>query len=171
VSWFVGARVVFAVEDEVLVPSDAGLRPVGAADRHVTLLFLGSVPEDTARRVWRSIPPLRLPAEVHARRWQRFGRSALALELADDDGLLEAAAEQCHRAAAEVVTDLERPAVFRPHVTLARVPRRGRAPSARRLGDWPMPARALSVVPPALFRSNPQPTGDRYEGVEQQPGG
>jgi 2'-5' RNA ligase len=170
VVWFVGAPVAFAADDP-LVPADADVRATRPADRHVTLVFLGRVPGDTARRVWRSIPPLRLPVEVHARRWERFGRSALALELSDDDGLLEAAAARCHDEAADVVVDLGRPAVFRPHVTMARVPRRGRPPSGRELRSWPVPSSALPVGRPTLFRTNPQSTGDRYEVVDQQTSG
>ena len=166
--WFVGAPVTFAADDEPLVPSDADVRATRPADRHVTLVFLGRVPDDTAHRVWRSLPTLRLPVEVHALRWDRFGRSALALRLSDDDGRLEAAAALCHDAAGDIVVDLRRPAVFRPHVTLARVPRRGRPPPERVLSSWPVPSSALQVGRPTLFRSNPRSTGDRYEVVEQQ---
>jgi 2'-5' RNA ligase len=170
VSWFVGAPVTLAAGDDPLVPADAGVRATRPGDRHVTLLFLGRLPDDTAHRVWRSIPRLLLPVEVRALRWERFGRSALALELSDDAGLLEAAAGQCHDAAADLVADLRRPSPLRPHVTMARVPRRGRPPTARDLGGWPLPARPLQVGRPTLFRSNPQSTGDRYEVVEQQTG-
>jgi 2'-5' RNA ligase len=168
VVWFVGAPLTFAADDEPLVPADADVRATRPADRHVTLVFLGSVPEETARRVWQSIPPLELPADVRGLRWDRFGRSALALELSDDDGLLEAAAASCHDAAIAVVEDIRRPEVFRPHVTMARVPRRGRPPSTGGLRGWPVPSSALQVGRPTLFRSNPQPTGDRYDVVEQQ---
>jgi 2'-5' RNA ligase len=171
VVWFVGAPVTFAADDEPLVPADADVRAIGSADRHVTLVFLGRVPDDTARRVWQSIAPLELPVEVQALRWERFGRSALALELSDGDGLLEAAAALCHDAAADVGIEVRRPAVFRPHVTMARVPRRGRPPRERDLRGWPVPSSALRVGRLTLFHSNPQSTGDRYDVVEQQPGG
>ncbi len=167
--WFVGAPVTVAAADEPLVPEGAGLRATRSADRHLTLVFLGQVPDDTAQRVWRSIPPLRLPREVHARRWERFGKSALALELSDDDGLLDAAAARCHDAAAEVVVDLRRPPVFRPHVTMARVPRRGRPPTAHALRDWPVPSSGLQVGRPTLFHTAAPGSRDRYAVVAQQP--
>jgi 2'-5' RNA ligase len=166
--WFVGVPVTFAADDEPLVPADADVRALRPADRHVTLVFLGRVPDGAARRVWRSLPTLRLPVEVHALGWDRFGRSAVALGLSDDDGLLEAAATLCHDAAGDVVVDRRRPAVFRPHVTMARAPRRGRPPTERDLRRWPVPSSALQVGRPTLFRSNPRSTGDRYEVVEQQ---
>ncbi len=168
--WFVGAPVRFAADDEPLLPADAGLRATRPGDRHVTLVFLGRVPDETALQVWHSIPPLTPPVHVHALRWERFGPSALALELSDDGGLLAAAAERCHDAAAHAAVDVRRPAAFRPHVTLARVPRRGRPPTARDLQGWPLPSRPLQVGPPTLFRSAPRSDGDRYEVIEQQTG-
>jgi 2'-5' RNA ligase len=167
--WFVGAPLSFA-DDDGLVPADADVVAIGPADRHVTLLFLGRVADDAAQQVWRALPPLRLPAEVRALHWQRFGRSALALELSDDDGRLTAAADRCHDAA-EGVVEVQRHPVHRPHVTMARVPRRSRPPSARALGEWPLPSSPIVVGVPTLFRSRTQPAGDRYEVVAQQPAG
>jgi len=169
--WFVGATVTFAATDEPLVPVRADVRPTRPADRHVTLVFLGPVPEGTAQRVWHSLPRLQLPDEVRALRWARFGRSAVALEVSDDDVLLEGASARCHDAAAEVGVGVRRPSVFRPHVTMARVPRRGRPPNPRALRDWPVPSSALEVGRTALFRTIPQSTADRYEVVDQQTSG
>lgn len=168
--WFVGAPLHFATGDDALVPTDADVdvEPIRPGDRHVTLVFLGRVPDDTALQVWRAVPPLRLPSELRAVRWARFGRSALALELSDDDGLLASAAGLCE-GAAEPLVALQRHPVYRPHVTMARVPRRSRPPSTRALEDWPLPAAPIAVGAPTLYRSNPQPTGDRYELVAQQP--
>ena len=167
--WFVGAPLSFAGDDG-LVPSDADVVAIQASDRHVTLVFLGRVPEDAALQVWRALPPLLLPAEVGAVRWERFGRSALAIELSDDDGRLAVAADRCHEAA-EGVVEVQRHPVYRPHVTMARVPRRSRPPSARTLGEWPLPSSPIAVGVPTLFRSRTEPAAERYEVVAQQPAG
>jgi 2'-5' RNA ligase len=167
--WFVGAPLSFAADDG-LVPPDADVVVIQPSDRHVTLVFLGRVTDDKGLQVWRALPPLRLPAAVRALRWERFGRSALALELSDDDGLLTAAAERCHQAA-EGVVEVQGHPVYRPHVTMARVPRRSRPPSGRTLGEWPLPSGPIAVGAPTLFRSRTQPSGARYEIVAQQPSG
>ena len=169
--WFVGATVTCAETDEPLVPVRVDVRPTRPADRHVTLVYLGRVPEGTAHRVWHSLPRLQLPDEVRALRWERFGRNAVALELSDDDGLLEGASARCHDAAADVVVGVPRPSIFRPHVTMARVPRRARPPSATALRDWPVPSSALQIGRTTLFRTSPQSTADRYEVVDQQTSG
>ena len=169
VSWFIGAPLTLAASDARLVPQDAGAVALTATDRHVTLVFLGSVPEDVALRAWQAVPALDVPAEVSAWRWARFGKSALALELSDGTGRLETAATAC-RHATRAHVDVRVPSAFRPHVTMARVPRRSRPPSAAALAAWPLPTQPLTVGPVTLFRSTGQPTGDRYEVVAQQTG-
>ena len=161
----------FADDDE-LVPASADVVAIGRPDRHVTLVFLGGVPEGVALEVWRSLPPLRMPDEVRALRWDRFGRSALALELSDDDGLLAAAADPCQNAALQVV-EVQRHPVYRPHVTMARVPRRSRPPSGRVLAGWPMPTDPVAVGVPTLYctPSPAHPTTDRYAVVAVARGG
>lgn len=166
--WFVGAPLAFEVADVELVPPDAEVVPVRPGDRHVTLVFLGGVPDDSALHVWRSLPDLRLPTEVRALGWARFGQSALALELADEQGLLAVAADHCDSAAAAVV-ELRRHPHYRPHVTMARTPRRSRPPSARALAGWPVPPQPITVGAPTLYRTKPKSAGDRYEVVAQQP--
>jgi 2'-5' RNA ligase len=165
--WFVGTPLQVTGDDDGVVPSDVDLRVVRPADRHLTLVYLGPVPEPTAHAIWASIPPLPVPTEVRAVRWERLGKSAVALELTDDDGRLAAAAGVCHEAAAKVI-DIEPPRVFRPHLTMARVPRRVRPPTNGVLGEWPVPSGPIAVGRPTLFRSNPQSAGDRYEVVDQQ---
>lgn len=166
--WFIGAPLAFEVADAELVPPDAEVVPVRPGDRHVTLVFLGGVPDDSALSIWRSLPDLRLPAEVRALGWARFGQSALALELSDEHGLLTVAAGRCDSAATAVV-ELQRHPHYRPHVTMARTPRRSRPPSARALAGWPMPSQPIAVGAPTLYRTKPQPGSDRYERVAQQP--
>jgi 2'-5' RNA ligase len=140
---------------------------VPTGDRHVTLVFLGRVAEDTARRVWAALPTMTLPHERRALAWERFGRTAIALELADDDGLLEAAADAC-REASTGVDEGRPPERFRPHVTMARVARRARPPSPRALARWQLPAEPLRVGALTLFRAAQQSSGDRYEQVDHR---
>ena len=113
------------------------------------------------------LPELDLPTRVRPLEWQRFGRRAIALVVSDDDGLLRAAADACHDIAARLV-EVRRPPEFRPHVTMARVPRRARPPTAPALREWAVPSARLDVGPATLFRSSNGETGDRYEVVEQQ---
>lgn len=166
--WFVGAPVTFAADDDQLVPPEAGINPVRPGDRHVTLVFLGGAPDSAAAQIWRSLPVLRLPSGVRALRWARFGATALALELSDDDELLAAAAARCE-GAAEPVVDLQRHPAYRPHVTMARVTRRSRPPDARTLEGWPLPGGPIAVGALTLYRTKPQRDGDRYEIVAEQP--
>lgn len=166
--WFVGAPLSFDDDDDQLVPLEAGVTPVRPADRHVTLVFLGGVPDGTATQVWRSLPTLRLPPEVRALGWARFGATALALELSDQDGLLAVAAGRS-AGVAESLVDLQRHPTYRPHVTMARVPRRVRPPGARALHGWPVPEEPIAVGAVTLYRTKPQPGGNRYEIVAEQP--
>lgn len=139
-----------------------------SGDRHLTLVFLGRMPREHVLRFWESLPPLTLPDHGRPVRWELMGRRALALTLADDDGHLGVAADACFEAAAEQRIELRRPDRFRPHVTLARVPKRRKPPTPQVLRDWPVPPGPVCVGPPTLFRSREDTTGDRYEIVEQQ---
>ena len=164
--WFIGAPVSLAADEGEVVPAGAGLVVTRSGDRHLTLVFLGRVPDADVLATWAAVPELGLPSTVDARRWERFGRSAIALVVSDDE-LLDAAAAMCHDAA-EGLIHLRRPSPFRPHVTMARVPRRARAPTSRALRDWPLPARPIELGTLTLFRSRTEPTGDRYERVMQR---
>jgi 2'-5' RNA ligase len=165
--WFVGAPVSFPEDPADLVPVDAEIVATSAGDRHITLVFLGRAPTDTVMQLWGALPPFGMPRQVRPLRWERFGRSAVALALADDDGLLAAAAEACHDAA-EGLIEVRRPSEHRPHVTMARVPRRARPPRPQALSQWPVPAGPLDVGPVTLFRSRTDGSGDRYEVVDTQ---
>ena len=135
----------------------------------MTLLFLGRRPEDAVRSLWASLPSLGVPEQARAVGWERFGRRALALALADDDGRWRTAAGEAAAIAAQQLPDLAVPADFRPHVTVGRLPKAARPPTSHVMGRWPVPTGPLGVGPPALFRSRDDPTGDRYEVVAQQP--
>jgi 2'-5' RNA ligase len=165
--WFVGAPVSFGDEAGELVPVDADVVATRPADRHVTFAFLGQVEPEIVEQYWSSLPTLDLPRHVHPRRWERFGRSAIALTLADDD-LLTAAADACHHAARGLI-ELRPSDAFRPHVTLARVRRRARPPSSQALRRWFLPRGAIEMGRLTLFRSRAEAHDDRYEHVAQQP--
>jgi 2'-5' RNA ligase len=166
--WFIGAPVSLAAEDDDLVPARPDLVATRPGDRHLTLAFLGPAPDEHARALWSSLPPVVLPDASRALRWERLGRSAIALEVSDDDRLLTAAAAACYDAADGLI-ELVPPSPFRPHVTMARVPRRSRPPSSRVLSELPLPSSALEVGSLTLFRTRTQREGDRYERVEQRP--
>lgn len=138
------------------------------ADRHLTLVFLGRVPRDTVMAAWRSLPHLTLPEEVRAVAWERFGRRAIALSLADDDGRLGAAADVCVSVAGARLSGFRPPAGFRPHVTLGRVPKRVSPPTPAAMRTWSVPPEPLAVGPPTLFRSREDVAGSRYEVMAQQ---
>ena len=165
--WFIGTPVALPPGDPDPVPSEAHVRPLLPPDRHVTVVFLGNVPDDTAQAGWQALPELSLPAEASAQRWARFGRSALALELADDDGRWEDAAVTAVEAVTSLVT-VRSPSPFRPHVTMARVPRRAKPPTASALARWALPIQPLRVGPLTLFHSAPSGSERRYVAVEQR---
>ena len=167
--WFLGAPVTFHEDPVRTVPADLQVRPTRPADRHVTLLFLGRVPDDAVQNLWGSLPSLGLPDRAGAVGWERFGRRALALALADADERWRTAAGVAAAIASEQLPDLAVPVDFRPHVTLGRLPKAGRPPTPHAMRRWPVPATPLVVGPPTLFRSRDDPTGDRYEVVAQQP--
>jgi 2'-5' RNA ligase len=156
--------VAWAAGDPEPVPVAAGVVATRIADRHLTLVFLGRPPDEDVMALWASLGPLELPAAVAPQWWERFGRSAVALVVSDDGGLLEAAAEACH-IAAEGLIGVRRPPSFRPHVTMARVPRRARPPSNADLRTWTVPSGRLEVGALTLFRTRPDQAGDRYERV------
>jgi 2'-5' RNA ligase len=166
-SWFIGVPMSFGA-DEVALPPGRDLRATRPADRHLTLAFLGGVQEGVALAVWRNVPTLELPTSVRAIAWERFGKSAIALEVSDDDQRLEGAAGACHDAA-QGLAEVRRPSPFRAHVTMARVPRRGRAPAVSALRTWPLPEGALPLGALTLFRSSGVPAGDRYVVVDRRP--
>lgn len=165
--WFVGAPVSFeGALDEGFSRSDA-IVPTRPGDRHLTLVYLGRVPTDDVMRVWRALPQLALPDHGRPLGWERFGRRAIALSLADDDGRLRSAAEVCFDVADARLPQFDRPASFRAHVTLGRVRKQAKPPTSTTLGAWIVPP-AVDLGPPTLFRLDEQSTGDRYERVEQQ---
>lgn len=167
--WFVGAPVSLEGALDGAFSRDESIALTSPGDRHVTLLYLGRVPSDSALRVWRSLPPLSLPARVRPRRWELFGRRAVALSLADDDGRLRTAAEACVAVAEGRLPSFRRPSELRPHVTLGRVRKDAVPPTPAAMRAWSVPTAPVGLGPLTLFRLRDAPTGDRYEVVEQGP--
>jgi 2'-5' RNA ligase len=166
--WFVGAPLSFDGDLDAAVSRDDAIVPTRTGDRHLTLVYLGRVPTDDIMRLWRALPRLALPEHLRPLGWERFGRRAIALTLADDDRRLRVAADACFEVADAQLPQFDRPASFRAHVTLGRVRKQAKPPTLTTMGTWTFPA-AVDLSPATLFRLDERSTGDRYEKVEQQP--
>lgn len=127
------ALVPAAASREALaaLPVAAGVRRVPADQLHMTLAFLGSIAERKGRALAASLSGvvMPLPALVPRRLayWPHPGRARLAaldFEPADQLAMLEARV-RARIAALGLPIDDHRP--FRPHVTLARMPRNAKA--------------------------------------------
>lgn len=159
------ARAAIARWRATAVAGRDELRPVPVEALHVTLAFLGHLPETEIARV----------AETVAATAESFGPACLApigtrpvpprrprlfaLDLADEGGRAGAvqAAVAAALEAASLYTPERRP--FWPHVTFARV-RRGRRAAAIPGGPPTDPFEAGEVT---LYRSRLSPRGARYE--------
>jgi len=168
--WFVGTPVSFADDPLLAVPAGVELVATRPADRHVTLVFLGRMPQESALDLWDALPPLTVPEHVGAVAWERFGRNAIALSVADGDDQLRAATDLCLGVAVAQLTDFTRPAGFRPHVTLGRIRKRAHPPTPAAMRGWTVPAELIQVGLPTLFRSRGRADGDRFEVVARQEG-
>jgi 2'-5' RNA ligase len=140
-------------------------RPVPDTSFHVTLAFLGHRPEDDVDRVTAALatvpphgaPPLRIGAALVLP--PRRGR-VLAATLEDVDGTL--AALQSDVSAALAAGGLYEPETrpFRPHVTVARLRARARAPRAVEVAPAALAFRGGRLT---LFRSRLSRDGAAYE--------
>ena len=135
---------------------------------HVTLVFLGHLPEEDVRRVQRCLgaasgrPPRLEPLGVKPlppRRPRLF-----ALDLADEEG--RAGELQGRLAAALAAEGLYEPErrPFWPHVTLARV-KRGETAAPVPASAPPPPQEPLVADQVVLYRSHLSPRGARYEAL------
>jgi RNA 2',3'-cyclic 3'-phosphodiesterase len=144
------------------------LRLVAPQGLHVTLAFLGYLPEEEIPRIIAAIPPAAGEAPVlratgvkpvPPRRPRLF-----ALDLADEDGR----AARIQAGVSDALESLalyepeERP--FWPHVTLARV-RKGRR--VRAIEAPPPPAEPWRAEAVTLYRSILRREGARYEPLER----
>lgn len=147
----------------------SGGRPVPAANLHVTLAFLGTVPErrtDELRRLARAQAAAyacERPIALTFERFDYFRRAQVLCVLAAEDD--SAAAQPIARAlqdasaAAGFNPDLK---PFRAHVTVARKVMRATVPAALRTVVWEFSAFAL-------VSSRTEPAGPVYSVVESYP--
>jgi RNA 2',3'-cyclic 3'-phosphodiesterase len=147
------------------------LRPVAEEALHVTLVFLGYLPEKaigtaaaTAFGGLAELEPPRL-AVTEVRAVPPRDPRLFALDLSDEDGRATAvhgAASEA-LAAARLYRPEKRP--FWPHITFARVKRgERRAPPVDGEGLPSAPFEAADVT---LYRSHLSPRGARYEALER----
>jgi RNA 2',3'-cyclic 3'-phosphodiesterase len=149
------------------------VRPVAVEALHVTLVFLGYLPEkEIARVASTAFEPLDgLPAPSLSVRELRAvpprAPRLFALDLADEGGRasgVQAAAADA-LAAARLYRPEKRP--FWPHITFARVKRGERRP--RPLDGPPPPPDPFEASEVTLYRSHLSPRGARYEALERLP--
>jgi RNA 2',3'-cyclic 3'-phosphodiesterase len=148
-----------------------GLRLLDAADLHVTIAFLGWRAGPDAAAAAHIVAGLGGPApELTPARvaWLPPRRPHLAaVDLDDPDGtagVLQARAAAALSAELGMPTD-SRP--FRPHVTVARLPRAARPHRGPGVPD--PPARPFRAPAVSLFESHLEQAGARYEVLARQP--
>ena len=136
---------------------------------HLTVRFLGEIPEDSANRFAELLDPaasVLAPGELRAAgpalfpSLPRLRTIGVAFDREASEALLGGVARAAEAAARAIGCEPEtRP--FRPHVTLARVrtpwPRSAAEDAANAIREWPLPAwRVGSLV---LYRSRLDPAG------------
>jgi RNA 2',3'-cyclic 3'-phosphodiesterase len=147
------------------------LRPVSVEALHVTLVFLGYLPEKEIGRVtstaFEAVEGLAVPrlAVREVRAVPPRDPRLFALDLADEDGRATAVQQAASDAlaAARLYKPEKRP--FWPHVTLARVKRGERRVPP--LDSGGLPTDAFDAADVTLYRSHLSPRGARYEALEQ----
>jgi 2'-5' RNA ligase len=159
---------------DALVADEPDVRRVAAEQLHVTLAFLGWRAEADVERIaamslgaaaGQPVPRL-VPGAVRAvpPRDPRL----VALELTDADGSAAALQEAVASALREARLYRPERRPFWPHVTVARVRKRGRLGP---LPDLPAPATAFEAGPVTLYRSILRPEGALYEPLARGPVG
>jgi RNA 2',3'-cyclic 3'-phosphodiesterase len=145
-----------------------GGRPVPQANLHLTLVFLGSVPEarvveltDIARRTAAGFPQGTLPLCLTLGRLAHFAQAQVLAAEATREAPLEGVAALARKLAAETAAAGFTPDLkpFRPHVTVARKVARAPRPHPMRAVAW----RFESFV---LIESRTLETGPVYSVVE-----
>jgi 2'-5' RNA ligase len=147
------------------------LRPVAVEALHVTLVFLGYLPEKEIERAaataFQPLTGLRAPrlSVREVRAVPPRNARLFALDLDDEDGRASAvqAAMSGALAGARLYKPEKRP--FWPHITLARVKRGEHRPPP--LEAPPPPAAPFDVTEMTLYRSHLSPRGARYEALER----
>ncbi len=161
-----GTRAALAAWAEAAAP--AGLRRVAPENLHLTLAFLGSRSEDDAATAGALLAGLEggAPGELRTAGalWLPGRRpGVLTVALAAGDGLGALREDLLYGLRAVIGFEAER-RPFRPHVTVARVPRGARVDARAALTP---PAPELSFRAPALtlYRSHTGAGGARYEAL------
>lgn len=168
----VDARREAAGWGRLVARSEPGLRPIGEEAIHLTLAFLGTVSSERVgalvgaiERTARPVPGIEGGAPV----WlPRRRPRALALELRDQTGVLEALRADLIGELGQAIGWQPERSGFLPHLTVARAGR-GFRPSGTALEVAP----ALRFEPEAitLYRSHLDPEGARYEPLFSLPVG
>jgi 2'-5' RNA ligase len=147
------------------------LRPVSVEALHVTLVFLGYLPEKEIERVaataFDPLDGLAAPrlTVCEVRGVPPRAPRLFALDLDDDGGragAVQAAASDA-LAAAKLYRPEKRP--FWPHITVARAKRGERRPPP--LEGPPPPSGPFAAAVVTLYRSHLSPRGARYEALER----
>jgi 2'-5' RNA ligase len=156
---------------------EAGLNWVPPENLHVTLKFLGSVPDEQVLTICQALAEIRVPGPIHiqiggASFLPRRGpmRVFVASVLGDLDRL-GALQEEIERATAPLGFPRERRA-FHPHITLARPRRNSRVPESFRAHVTDRPGHAGTVFPVesfVLMQSDLKPGGAVYSPVARFP--
>jgi 2'-5' RNA ligase len=147
------------------------LRPVAVEALHVTLVFLGYLPEKeierTASAAFEPLGALTAPtlAPREVRAVPPRSPRLYALDLADEGE--RAAAVQAAASDALAAARLYKPEkrAFWPHITLARVKRGERRPAP--LEGPPPPVEPFRATDVTLYRSHLSRRGARYEALER----
>jgi 2'-5' RNA ligase len=146
-NWFIALPVPpHELPDEVFDSLPAGLRRFDPADVHITIAFLGGVAADAAWAAWRSAHIDAGPFSTELGAPAALGRpdrpSAFGFDLGEGGEAVAAAIHQWRdplRRAAGLAPEQREP---RPHLTLARPPRRGGAVIRARAQAWAQRYRA-----------------------------
>lgn len=147
------------------------LRPVAVEALHVTLVFLGYLPEKEIPRVcstaFDAVKGLAVPrlAVGDVKAVPPRDPRLFALDLSDDDARATAVQRAASDALAAARLYKPEKRAFWPHVTVARVKRgERRVPPIEADG---LPADAFDAPAVTLYRSHLSPRGARYEALER----
>lgn len=177
-NWFIALPIVSdQLSAGMIADLPPQLRRLDPADLHVTVAFLGAVGERRALATWTETAAMQAgPFEVRTGAPAALGRprrpSAYGLDLVAEAGFTEWLAYWRDRLRAAAGVEPETRSV-RPHVTLARPPRRADAGIHQRARTWtqttrPTPA-TLCLDRIALYTAADGPGQRRYQAIRERP--